>query len=272
MFSPGALNSQNLRGVRLGGVSSHADLSGRCSACHVPAWSQATMADRCLDCHTRVRDQLTAARPLHGRFPNGMECRHCHTEHNGEASSLTSLARFDHSFTHFPLTGRHRTIACAQCHTKELYQGTSKDCASCHSSPPSHKERSFSTQCGSCHSTATWRDATFAHTFPLDHHNKRQSLACATCHVAEDNYRTYTCYGCHAHQPDKMERKHARLNVASLTQCARCHPTGREHKRGKEAHEAEKRDREMEKLQRDLDKWLKKKGPERRREDEGRDD
>lgn len=329
MFSPGELNAQSRQGVKLGGVASHTEIGGRCSACHVSPWSGGSMASRCLECHTDVRRQLDAHRPLHGMLSDGLQCRSCHTEHHGPHAVLTSLAKFDHDVTEFKLTGKHQTAACASCHVNNVFHGTSKTCvschaepqihkgrfgagcaqchststwigaatkfdhnlaafkltgkhqtvacaschvnnifhgtpktcASCHAEPPGHKERfssgRFGSDCAQCHSTSMWRGALVKHTFPLDHHHKHMTMDCATCHTTANNYRTYTCYGCHAHEPAKMERKHARLNIANLEQCARCHPTGREHKRSKEDRESDKRDREMEKLQRELDRWLK---------------
>src|SRR5437879_3020674 len=67
MFSPGKLNAQSKGGVQLGGVSSHAELGGKCSACHVSPWSGQTMADRCMACHTDIRGQIDGHQPLHGR-------------------------------------------------------------------------------------------------------------------------------------------------------------------------------------------------------------
>jgi hypothetical protein len=332
MFSPGELNANSRPGVTLGGVSAHADLGGKCSACHVSPWSSATMASRCLDCHADVRAQFDAHRPLHGTLADGTQCSGCHTEHNGAHGVLTSLAKFDHDLADFKLTGKHRSIDCAQCHVNNVYQGTAKNCAACHAEPQSHQGRfgancaqchstntwksfhqegfdhfdhdltafkltgkhktlacaachinnvfhgtaktcaachkepqshkdrvGFSTNCASCHSTSAWGSAApLHHTFPLDHHNKKQSLACTTCHTTANNFRSYTCYGCHAHELNKMERKHARLNVAELAQCARCHPNGREHKgdRGRD-REREKSDRDRQKGERELEKWLK---------------
>jgi len=271
MFSPGELSARAGRGVRLGGVASHAELANRCSACHAPAWSAgATMADRCQNCHAEVREQLAAKQGLHGRLTSARDCAACHTEHVGPHGELTNFAHFQHDLTDFPLTGKHESLGCASCHSKGRYQGTSKTCAGCHNAPASHQQRSWSGDCASCHATTSWKQATLsgkAHAFPLDHHNRKRNLACATCHTASDQFRTYTCYGCHAHQPDKMARKHRWLMSSELVNCARCHPTGREHKDGDRrererrekgrARDAERRDREDDPLRRELERWLK---------------
>src|SRR5262249_6869829 len=51
MFSPGALNAQGRSSRQIGGVSSHADLSNNCAACHATVLSRKKMGDRCLACH-----------------------------------------------------------------------------------------------------------------------------------------------------------------------------------------------------------------------------
>jgi hypothetical protein len=224
MFSPGELNAEG-RGGKRGGVGSHADVGGNCGACHAAPWSAETMATRCLDCHDDVRRQIDAHQPLHGRLSEGMQCRCCHTEHNGPHGALTSLARFDHEATAFPLTGKHRALDCQSCHRDNVFQGTPQSCVSCHAEPEVHKGR-FGVGCRECHSTSTWSGATFKHTFPLDHGRRGRASECATCHTEPDDYRTYTCYGCHAHEPARVERKHK--GIVNLQNCVRCHPTGRE--------------------------------------------
>jgi len=47
-----------------------------------------------------------------------------------------------------------------------------------------------------------------------------------TCHP--DGYAVYTCYGCHDHRPDVVEREHREKGLIEIADCARCHPTGEE--------------------------------------------
>ncbi|MFN4258824.1 MAG: hypothetical protein ACK4RK_05970 [Gemmataceae bacterium] len=232
MFSPGPLNAQSRRNVALGGVMSHAALSGNCAACHVPPWSRETMASRCLNCHVNVREQIEGGLPLHGQLAEAMQCRHCHTEHQGARGVLTDMTKFDHACTRFPLTGQHQTVACAACHVNHVFQGTPRDCATCHAEPRVHRGR-FGTRCDQCHTTDTWTGAVFAHSFPLNHGGgKNKQRACATCHTNADDYQTYTCYGCHRHDPGKTLEKHLKRGIGEIDDCAGCHPNGRKHKRG----------------------------------------
>lgn len=233
IFSPGPLFAQTRSSQSLGGVRSHAELASRCSACHAPPWSKDTMSDRCLNCHEDVSQQLLQNKPLHGLMPEVGECRKCHTEHQGPFHPITDLASFDHSYTAFPLTGRHRDVSCAACHVNQVYKGTPSTCVACHKEPASHVGR-FSSDCASCHNTFTWKDAIFEHSFPLNHgRGKRGASDCSVCHPKPNNYATYTCYGCHKHDPVKTEDKHLRRGLATrenILQCAACHPTGKKRK------------------------------------------
>jgi hypothetical protein len=226
MFSPGGLNAKSRRAATLGGVSSHAALGGDCAACHVGPLSSGTMADRCMNCHTDVRRQLDAHQPIHGAMSEGARCRSCHTEHHGAQAAVTDLSRFDHDWAAFKLTGKHRQVDCRSCHRDEAYQDAPQTCASCHAEPKLHKGR-FGVECAQCHSTTTWEGAVFKHTFPLTHGRRRNPIECATCHTAPDHYQTYTCYGCHEHEPSRIARRHRR--IVNFENCVRCHPTGREH-------------------------------------------
>jgi hypothetical protein len=82
--------------------------------------------------------------------------------------------------------------------------------------------------------------ATFDHNkyFVLDRdHNTR----CVTCHV-RNNYKNYTCYGCHEHSPSNIRREHIKEGIRDFNNCVKCHRSadeddiqgrekGREHER-----------------------------------------
>lgn len=310
IFSPGALHEgrspqEFAAKLELGGVSSHAQLSKNCAACHAPAWSNERMETRCLDCHQQIQRDIRKQVSLHGKISSAGECLRCHTEHLGPHATLTDFTQFDHGCTAFALTGKHAGLACAKCHTPQQYKlaakscvdchaepkvhlhkfgtncrqchstetwkapqldqkllvgfdhdktkfpltgghtkvacvschktsqfaGTATSCVSCHADPPVHRGK-FGTDCKSCHSTQTWRSATFAnHRFPLNHGGGgKQNKACSVCHQDASDYRQYTCYSCHKHEPEKTAHKHRKLQLTEteLAACAKCHPTGRE--------------------------------------------
>jgi hypothetical protein len=65
----------------------------------------------------------------------------------------------------FQLDGKHATTACFTCHqgASPIFEGTSKECLGCHQKDqqtanlqiPNH--RTFPSQCGTCHSTTSWK-------------------------------------------------------------------------------------------------------------------
>lgn len=68
--------------------------------------------------------------------------------------------------------------------------------------PPKPKDKLHSrivTNCLSCHSISKWKPATFEHSlyFVLD---QDHNTDCIVCHK-NNNFETYTCYGCHEHTP-----------------------------------------------------------------------
>jgi hypothetical protein len=97
----------------------------------------------------------------------------------------------------------------------------------CHTRPSGALHRGFGTlNCAQCHTTTAWEPATFAHErwFRLDgDHN----VACTTCHTGGD-YKRYTCYGCHEHQPAQMIAEHREEGIGNISNCARCHRGGGE--------------------------------------------
>jgi hypothetical protein len=42
----------------------------------------------------------------------------------------------------------------------------------------------------------------------------------------------YTCYGCHEHSRSEVESEHREEGIGNLSNCVRCHPTGREEEGG----------------------------------------
>jgi hypothetical protein len=202
LFMPGALNAQT--GKPLGGVSSHAEIGGRCATCHAPFWNRPGMASLCINCHTDITAQQADPQTLHGALIQGGmngSCWSCHPDHRGTTASLTFIdpAHFSHdklgSPTPFPLTGAHISVACAKCHVNNVFTGTPTDCASCHPEPASHIGQ-FSGACTQCHSTNNW-NADFNHPQAcgrgscLNHHR----ATCADCHPVNDS--TATCTKCH---------------------------------------------------------------------------
>ena len=110
----------------------------------------------------------------------------------------------------FPLTGKHATTLCADCHTDGNYKGTSHECATCHVKdlPAVH----YPGECSLCHNTAAWKPASF------DHHGVKD---CLSCHTKDKpaNHFAGQCSLCHT----TIAWLPAHMNHAGLTNCVTCH-------------------------------------------------
>jgi hypothetical protein len=172
---------------------------------------------RCSDCH---KD------PHQGKF--GATCQQCHSTAGWRTGAL---AGFDHARTGFPLTGQHRSLACASCHkpkagSKEpvFSKMAHQRCTDCHKDP--HQGRLGAT-CQQCHSTAGWTTgsrAKFDHgktRFPL--RGEHREVSCQQCHTSGRGLRFarfQACMDCHkdAHAGQLAARK-----TPGGAACESCH-------------------------------------------------
>ena len=177
-----------------------------CAKCHVNNLFKGTPQE-CNACH--AKDDAHQ-----GKF--GVDCGGCHTPDDWKKAS------FDHSKAAFQLTGAHAGVECTKCHVNNIFKGTPQQCVACHTDPSFHTGF-FPTDCTACHNTQAWSPAQFnqAHSFPLDHGG---GSTCQTCHP--NNLLTYTCYGCHEHNPDQIAAKHLEEGIRDFADCIRCHANG----------------------------------------------
>jgi hypothetical protein len=173
----------NAFGFKLTGL--HAGVS--CSKCHLDARTIADLQSApqgCASCH--LKDD-----PHQGRF--GQDCAACH-----ETAGWTP-AKFDHNLADFKLEGEHGEVSCEKCHINGIYQGTPKDCYSCHKDNDEH-EGKFGADCSACHTPKGWDDVTFDHNrsnFPLT--GQHAGIACENCHKNGQFKDTPTaCVSCHS--------------------------------------------------------------------------
>jgi hypothetical protein len=197
-----------------------------CSSCH-SGGVYAGLASTCVSCHLANYQRTTS--PNHATSGVPQQCQVCHTPSGWTPSS------FSHSSTRFPLTGRHTSVACANCHVGGRYAGTPTDCYSCHRTvytsvtSPNHVAAGFPTTCQTCHTTSGWSGATFNHTwFPITS-GPHGGRACADCHTNPSNYQVFYCLNCHAHEQAAMDSKHRGRTgyVYNSANCYSCHPNGR---------------------------------------------
>ncbi len=178
----------------------------------------------CRDCHraslVRQPKLLLAAHKDLDRTFLGLDtaCTSCHEDsHRGQLAetclschgqeSWKPAPGFDHDATSYPLSGRHRQVACESCHPTvddtARYRGIeAASCANCHRDP--HRQN-LGPRCSDCHTTADWQgridEARFNHDrtrYPLE--GRHREVACATCHSAglttpiPDFERCTTCH------------------------------------------------------------------------------
>ena len=63
----------------------------------------------------------------HNSITEGIDCGNCHTPASWQMTGGKTGQGFDHSRTGFPLTGRHDSAACNQCHSGE--RRVTRDCS-----------------------------------------------------------------------------------------------------------------------------------------------
>ena len=191
-----------------------------CSSCHRPnAKYRAAPAD-CATCH-RKDDRHKGGL--------GQKCENCHGQDTWKEG------RFDHGKTRFALLLRHAKTACVDCHPKEHYTETPRECNACHRSDDAHKG-GFGPRCDNCHNAAEWKQPIFRHErdtrYPLlDRHRQ---VKCGSCHKAP-LYREKTptrCNACHREDDthrgtlgDKCEKCHSERGWKSAARFDHDHET-----------------------------------------------
>ncbi len=189
-------------------VKAHATIATDCFACHAPL--RGASAERCASCHA-VKDigvRTSLGRPIvkaqtkvafHQQLQE-TNCMACHTDHTGPKLTHQNRKSFSHAL---------------------LLPATQQQCQNCHKPPTDTMHRQILDNCAQCHGTTKWTPAKFDHAklFLLEgEHN----ATCVTCHNSND-YRKYTCYGCHEHRPDKIRSKHLKEGIRDFEDCVACH-------------------------------------------------
>ena len=177
-----------------------------CEKCHVAGKKWREAPHECVACHKKDDKHKGSLGP---------QCADCHSE------SSWKEARFDHSTTQFPLTGKHSDVKCSDCHRDNVYKDTPKTCVACHRNVDAQKGHKglFGEKCDTCHSTKAWKPSFFNHDTETHYALKGQhrTVACKTCHTG-NLYRDKLpedCFSCH----QKDDRHKGTLGHA----CADCH-------------------------------------------------
>lgn len=162
--------------------------------------------------------QKTPTTSPHKRL--NLDCSACHV-----ASSFHEII-FDHGDTEFDLNGRHKDLACLQCHNVEDFSQVDANCVSCHQDV--HLER-LGADCALCHSSLGWTaiksdDIHLRTDFPLM--GRHLLLDCESCHVGqaptEFTNTPTNCVDCH--RIDYMNSTNpSHVAGGFSTACMECH-------------------------------------------------
>ncbi len=208
-------------------IGAHANLD--CSACHAGGKFAGAPA-ACVGCH--LADFNKTNNPPHAQAGFPTTCQTCHN------SSAWDPTTFNHNtFTKFPLTGAHASVACTQCHINGQFVGTATDCASCHmkdfngAMSPNHVQSAFPTTCQQCHNSTSWSGAAFDHSttgFTLT--GAHVALQCTQCHNTTFSpsgaytLTSTTCVSCHLKDfQGTTTPNHVQSGFAQT--CQQCHNT-----------------------------------------------
>jgi predicted CXXCH cytochrome family protein len=240
-------------------IPAHAAIGNDCWACHTPLKGAASA--RCITCHKPAAIGMfsTTGAPLPGgktgfhRQLTEPDCMACHSDHAGPALTGHRPAGFSHQLLKPavrgdcaschkppatpPFAALHKAVdtrQCSQCHQTKAWRPASfshsllapaqaSQCATCHRPPAdSFHKGMFGLSCSQCHNVTAWEPARFDHSrwFVLD---RDHNAPCATCHVAK-RFDSYTCYGCHEHDPARTLAEHREEGVrGDISNCVRCH-------------------------------------------------
>ncbi|MBT4287486.1 MAG: hypothetical protein HOD92_09105 [Deltaproteobacteria bacterium] len=193
-------------------LKKHGHLEENCSNCHDTF--QGASGQKCTLCHApekigiiQVNKQNIGQEKKKLSFHSKLKpdtCTTCHKEHQGRLTSNQAI-QFSHE-----MLGLKNVNNCVECHqrpTNVMHEKSGMDCAQ-------------------CHKTTNWASTEIDHSayfkFDRDH-----QADCTTCHP-NSNYIEYTCYNCHEHSPQKIEREHVKEGIRDYIDCVKCHRSGDE--------------------------------------------
>lgn len=157
----------------------------------------------------------------------GGDCLVCHTTTKWKPST------FEHN-KYYPLFGFHKDASCKECHggKERLFKGF--NCYTCHTHQEKvltilHQKAGLSRidNCLACH-----KGGFYDHSPVFLLAKPHESKECFLCHdKTKGNYNNFTCYGCHAHQPEGIRQSHLKLGIPDYERCLMCHRSS-----GKDGH------------------------------------
>jgi hypothetical protein len=199
-----------------------------CAKCHAPTPGAAPFIKytglsfgSCSTCHTD---------PHKGSFKG--TCQSCHSTTSW--TRVAQLEGFDHSKTVFPLEGKHRGVACSDCHTKGDFKTlvAHGKCADCHADYHQGQflTRAAGSDCAACHQVEGFKPSTFtvrlhaATSYPLE--GKHAAVECEQCHIpkGKDTVFHVTATECSSCHKDVHQGQFAAAPYQN--RCDQCHNAG----------------------------------------------
>ncbi len=156
-----------------------------CQSCHVNDVSK-KIGDQCVNCHRSKDKHFNVF---------GNKCGACHTSKSWKKTDYNH-----YSSTKFRLLGKHKTLACVDCHLKKV--SPEKSCNSCHKNNDIHLGNN-GTDCQQCHNNNKWQDTSFDHNNDTDFtlQGAHKKLNCDACHLLNSEKKavatTRQCNDCH---------------------------------------------------------------------------
>lgn len=187
-----------------------------CSSCHTTQGEFTASVTACAVCHASHDLAFT----IQHAVDFGEGCIPCHDGHD-------RMAEFDHQATAFPLEDAHAGVACAACHTQRgsssgqeeaspvpVFEGTSRECASCHKDDDPHPGM-FSGDCTDCHTPRGWTPAKFE---GANFEHQSQTGFSLVRHLTDYDGSPLTCNDCHGGTIQSFDQ----------VLCVTCHSEGAE--------------------------------------------
>jgi hypothetical protein len=173
----------------------------------------------------------------------GKECLTCHEDYHQKTLSSNCLSchtpdafkpatGFNHNNSKFPLSGKHSTLACVNCHKVQTVAGkkfqdfrvNQFNCSNCHKDP--HQDK-FGQNCSQCHNETSFKIVKGENKF--DHNktdyrleDKHLTVNCKACHKTKftDPLKFKLCTDCHT---DYHRGQFVKNGVSP--DCSKCHTT-----------------------------------------------
>jgi hypothetical protein len=193
-------------------IKAHAEFNEDCFACHTPFIG--STSEKCIACHKveEIGIRTTQGLPIDKEGKSvafhqeliEKDCVSCHSDHKG-VKAFRPISRFSHHL---------------------LKPDLKKQCDSCHEKPGDTLHLKLKGNCSQCHDIEGWIPAKFDHDeyFLFDKHHLAD---CETCHQNND-YDSYTCYGCHEHSRSNIREEHLEEGIWDYENCVDCHRSGDE--------------------------------------------